>query len=161
MNKHNKAHRLRMATDICALRYQDGKLQILLIRRSKEPFKGFWALPGGRLEADESLDQCAVRELQEETGLYSKDIRHFATFSDPLRDPRERTISACYITWIDDDAKVKAGSDAVMASWFSTSSLPDLAFDHKKIIGTCLLTSQQLISRASNQKNSINNIHLS
>lgn len=132
------AHYLRMAADICALRRLDGDLQVLLIRRGKDPFKGCWALPGGRLEADENLDQCAVRELLEETGLHPESIRQFATFSEPQRDPRERTVSACYVAWINSTAKVQASSDAAAAGWFPVSSLPDLAFDHGEILETCL-----------------------
>lgn len=133
------AHYLRMAADICALRRLDNDLQILLIRRAKDPYKGCWALPGGRLEADENLDQCAVRELEEETGLRAENIWQFATFSEPLRDPRERTVSACYIAWIADSACAQAASDAAEARWFSFSALPELAFDHDKILEACLL----------------------
>lgn len=140
MSNMDKAHRLRMAADICALRRLDGDLQVLLIRRGKDPFKGCWALPGGRLEADENLDQCAVRELREETGLNPESIRQFATFSEPLRDPRERTVSAAYIAWIADTSEINAGSDATVAAWFSISSLPDLAFDHATILEACLST---------------------
>ena len=139
MSNTDKAHRLRMAADICALRRLNGDLQVLLIRRGKDPFKGCWALPGGRLEADKNLDQCAVRELQEETGLCPESIRQFATFSEPLRDPRERTVSAAYVAWIADTAEMKAGSDAAVAAWFPTSALPDLAFDHEAILKACLL----------------------
>jgi 8-oxo-dGTP diphosphatase len=138
MSAANKAHRLRMAADICVLHRLDGVLQVLLIRRAKDPFKGCWALPGGRLEADETLDQCAVRELREETGLHPKSIRQCAIFSEPRRDPRERTVSAAYVAWVDDISEMKAGSDAAVAAWFSTSSLPDLAFDHQMILETCL-----------------------
>jgi 8-oxo-dGTP diphosphatase len=138
MSNISSAHYLRMASDICALRRLDGELQILLIRRAKDPFKGCWALPGGRLEADENLDQCAVRELEEETGLKADSVRQFATFSEPLRDPRERTVSACYTAWIADDAVAQAASDATEVQWFSLSALPELAFDHDKVIEACL-----------------------
>lgn len=131
------AHYLRMAADVCALRRVNGELQILLIRRAKDPFKGCWALPGGRLEADENLDQCAARELEEETGLRAENIRQFATFSEPLRDPRERTVSACYIAWIAESACVRAATDAAEARWFPMSALPKLAFDHANILDVC------------------------
>ncbi len=140
MSAANQAHRLRMAADICVLHRLDGILQVLLIRRAKGPFKGCWALPGGRLEADENLDQCAVRELREETGLRPESIRQVATFSDPGRDPRERTVSAVYVARVAESAAVRAGSDAKEAVWFTVSSLPDLAFDHKTILETCLST---------------------
>jgi 8-oxo-dGTP diphosphatase len=127
-----------MAADICALRRLNGDLQILLIRRAKDPFKGCWALPGGRLEADENLDQCAARELEEETGLRAESLRQFATFSEPLRDPRERTVSACYVAWIADTACVQAATDAAEARWFSFRALPALAFDHAEVLTACL-----------------------
>jgi 8-oxo-dGTP diphosphatase len=133
------AHYLRMAADVCALRRVNGELQILLIRRAKDPFKGCWALPGGRLEADENLDQCAVRELEEETGLRAENIRQFATFSEPLRDSRERTVSACYIAWIAESACAQAATDAEEARWFPVNALPELAFDHAKVLKACLL----------------------
>jgi 8-oxo-dGTP diphosphatase len=131
-------HRVRLAADICVLRSMDGNQQILLIRRGNPPFKGSWALPGGRLEANETLDQCAIRELLEETDLNPTSIDHFANFSDPQRDPRERTVSAAYIAWVASDACPRAGSDAAQIRWFSTSALPPLAFDHDLIIQTCI-----------------------
>lgn len=135
------AHYARLATDICVFRQADVSLQILLILRKKAPFEGCWALPGGRLEADETLDQCAVRELQEETGLTPVFIQQFANFSDPQRDSRERTVSAAYIACAATDAVVVAGSDAAFARWFLITSLPALAFDHALILqeGLCAL----------------------
>ena len=132
------AHYLRMASDICALRRVNGDLQVLLIRRAKDPYKGCWALPGGRLEADENLDQCAARELEEETGLHAESLRQFATFSEPLRDPRERTVSACYIAWISEGACAQAATDAAEVRWFYFCALPELAFDHDKVLEACL-----------------------
>lgn len=140
MNLTFSGHYMRVAADICALRRSDGELKILLIRRAKDPFKGSWALPGGRLESDENLDQCAVRELEEETGLKVESIRQFATFSEPLRDPRERTVSACYLAWIADDADAQAASDATEVRWFSCNALPELAFDHDEVLKACLVS---------------------
>ena len=140
MKKPDTAHYVRLAVDICVFRKVDLDIQVLLIQRRKYPFQGSWALPGGRLEADESLDQCAVRELLEETGLHAISIRHFANFSEPHRDPRERTVAAAYIARVASDAEVVAGSDASMAKWFSTSDLPPLAFDHKQILQIALIS---------------------
>lgn len=138
MKKSGTAHYVRLAADICVFRSLDLDIQTLLIQRRKSPFQGSWALPGGRLEADESLDQCAARELLEETGLRAISLKHFVNFSDPVRDPRERTVAAAYIARVAIDAEVVAGSDASRAKWFSTSDLPPLAFDHKQILQTAL-----------------------
>lgn len=128
-------HLVRLATDICVFRHRDDLTEILLIKRLNPPFAGEWALPGGRLEAGENLDACAIRELYEETGLQPQTIEHFANFSDPDRDPRERTVSAVYIAMAGDNSdQAIAGSDAKDVRWFPLSSLPELAFDHELII---------------------------
>ena len=147
MSNINQVHYLRMATDICVLRRLDDDLQVLLILRAKNPFKECWALPGGRLDANENLDQCALRELREETGLRVDNIRQFAVFSEPLRDPRERTVSVAYVAWITNVSELKAGSDAAAAQWFSVSCLPDMAFDHAKILESCLSSVSKLTER--------------
>ncbi len=133
MGNAGSPHYVRLASDICVFKKSDSGLQLLLIQRRKAPFKGDWALPGGRLEADEDLDQCATRELLEETGLASVFIKHFANFSAPQRDPRERTVSAAYIAQASADAVISAGSDASRVAWVPVSSLPPWAFDHDQI----------------------------
>ena len=138
MNEKRPPHHVRLAADICVYRQAGDEIQFLLIRRAKPPFEGCWALPGGRLEADETLDQCASRELLEETGLRAVELRHLANFSEPMRDPRERTVSAAYIARVADDAKAVAATDAVAVEWFLTSSLPELAFDHHLILRKAL-----------------------
>jgi 8-oxo-dGTP diphosphatase len=138
MESRSAKHHLRMAADICVFRKKDSLLHILLIKRLKDPYKDLWALPGGRLESNESLDQCAVRELLEETGLTPVRIHHFSNFSSPDRDPRERTVSATYIAFVAGDAEAVHGSDAIQAAWFPVSSIPKLAFDHEDIIDICL-----------------------
>lgn len=144
MNNPVAALCVRLAVDICVFRRREAGHEVLLIRRDKAPFKGSWALPGGRLEADETLDECAVRELEEETGLRPGPLRHFANFSDPDRDPRERTVSAAYIARVASDAKVTAGSDAAAVAWFPVLELPPLAFDHRLILQEGFLALQQL-----------------
>jgi 8-oxo-dGTP diphosphatase len=128
-----------VATDICAFAVSGNDLAILLIRRSQAPFKDSWALPGGFLGEAETLDQCAARELAEETGLSQVDCRQFATFSAPDRDPRERVISVAYLAMVE-KARVRlaAGSDAAEASWFTVNKLPTLAFDHAAIVRRAL-----------------------
>jgi len=107
---------------------------ILLIRRLNEPFKGYWAIPGGFVDIDESLDAAAERELKEETGIENIRLQQFYTFGDPLRDPRHRTISVAYAGFDELNQTVSAGDDAADAEWFNLKELPLLAFDHQKII---------------------------
>ena len=127
-----------VASDIAIFMVADGALNLLLIRRKLAPFAGTWALPGGFLREDETLDACAARELQEETGLNGMFLRHFANFSDPNRDPRGRVISVAYfalIPWdVDEPDVLRASTDAEEAKWFPIDSLPELAFDHGEIV---------------------------
>ena len=109
-------------------------LKVLLIKRKNEPFRDQWALPGGFLEENETLAEGAKRELEEETGLKLEKFQQIGAFGTPGRDPRGRTISIAFLALIDIEAKVKASDDAVDSNWFSFNDLPDLAFDHQKII---------------------------
>jgi len=109
-------------------------LYVLLIQRKNEPFRDQWALPGGFLEENESMEEGAKRELEEETGLKIVKLQQVGAFGTPGRDPRGRTISIAFVGLINIEAKVKASDDAVDAQWFNLNDLPDLAFDHRKII---------------------------
>lgn len=114
-------------------------LKILLIQRSADPFAGRWALPGGFVDMDETIDTAAKRELQEETGLSKLYLEQLYTFGDPGRDPRDRVITVAYYALVKmSDFHPKAASDAKDVAWFSVSDLPRLAFDHPKIIATAL-----------------------
>ena len=108
---------------------------ILLIKRSKDPFINCWALPGGRVEStDKDLEQAAKRELFEETNLNS-DLKHFKTIGNNTRDPRGFSITSVFWTILKPEQTVKAGDDAIDFQWFYLNSLPDnIAFDHKEII---------------------------
>ncbi len=110
--------------------------RVLLIKRAQEPFVGKYALPGGFLDISETLEEAAVRELREETGLKNIQLVQIHTFSDPDRDPRERVISTAYGALINDNYpyQLRAGSDAAEANWFDLAHLPPLAFDHNIII---------------------------
>ncbi len=119
--------------------FSENKKEILLIQRAQEPFKQMWALPGGFIEMEETLEESAMRELEEETGLRRIPLKQLAAFGNPGRDPRGRTISVVF--WAEVKASqvnIKAGSDAAEAQWFSVSHLPVLAFDHQQIIETAL-----------------------
>jgi len=111
------------------------EISILLIKRKNEPYKDFWAFPGGFLEMDEKIADCAKRELQEETGLIVETV-HFVCMADkPDRDSRGRVLSGIFTTEIDrTNVQIKANDDASEACWFPISNLPDLAFDHSDIL---------------------------
>jgi len=115
------------------------ELKILLIRRKLEPFKGTWAIPGGFIQMDESLDDAAKRELREETGVKQLYLEQLATFGNPGRDPRERVITVAYFAIVNlFDHHVKADSDAEEAGWFPVEDPPELAFDHETILAAAL-----------------------
>lgn len=107
---------------------------VLLIRREGEPFKGFWALPGGFLDAEEPPAAAAARELSEETSITGVELRLVGVFGDPGRDPRGWTISIAFLAAVDSRVSAAAGSDASEARWHALDRLPPLAFDHARII---------------------------
>ena len=118
---------------------RDGDLQVLLIRRKRPPFEGAWAIPGGFVEIDETLEAAARRELQEETGLTGIALEQLYTFGDPGRDPRGRSITVAYFAAIPTASpNARAGDDAAEAGWWSIYNLPPLAFDHDKILSYAL-----------------------
>jgi 8-oxo-dGTP diphosphatase len=123
-----------LTVDIIVLRNVCTDPEILLIKRLKSPFKDSWALPGGFVDMDETLEQAALRELKEETGVNDIILNQFKAYSDINRDPRGRTISMVFIGISKIDIEVIAGDDAKEASWFSINNLPQLAFDHTLII---------------------------
>lgn len=126
-----------VTTDCVIFGFDGSKLNVLLIERGIEPYKGRWAFPGGFLNMDESAEEGALRELQEETGLTGAYIEQFHTFTDPKRDPRERVITIAYyaLVRIQD---VKGGDDAAKAQWFALDEVPQLAFDHDVILRKAL-----------------------
>ncbi len=118
---------------------ESNKMKVLLIQRGNNPYKGKWAFPGGFMEIDETAEQCARRELEEETGLKDVDIEQFYTFTDVKRDPRERVITVAHYALVK-LSEVKANDDADDAQWFSLDELPPLAFDHEEILNKALQT---------------------
>lgn len=124
-----------VTTDIVVFTLRDGAPHVLLIQRRHPPYQGHWALPGGFLDIDEDLEDCARRELAEETGVRDVALEQVHTFGRPGRDPRERVISVAYVTLLDADAvRPQAASDAAAVAWFAYDALPQLAFDHAEII---------------------------
>ena len=110
-------------------------LHVLLIERGVQPFLGMWALPGGFMRIDETVEECARRELHEEAGITEVYLEQFHVFSSVRRDPRERVVTVAFFAMVrKSDFELLAGDDAKNASWFEIDSLPPLAFDHSDII---------------------------
>jgi 8-oxo-dGTP diphosphatase len=127
---------VRVAVDIVIFTIQEGELRVLLVKRGIPPFAGQFAIPGGFVLENESLDQAALRELQEETGVTDVYLEQLYSFGDPVRDPRGRVISVAYFALVAADrSPLVAGSDASEARWLPVQKLPPLAFDHSKILG--------------------------
>lgn len=126
-----------VTTDCVIFGFDGSKLQVLLIERGIEPYKGRWAFPGGFLNMEESAEEGALRELQEETGLTGAYIEQFHAFTAPERDPRERVITIAYYALVRIQ-EVKGGDDAARAQWFGLDEIPPLAFDHDEILKMAL-----------------------
>ncbi|MCD8208100.1 MAG: NUDIX hydrolase [Bacteroidales bacterium] len=124
-----------VATDSVVFGFDGKELQLLLIERSSEVYNGCWALPGGFMRMDESVEECAMRELREETGVRDIYLEQFHVFSNPDRDSRERVISVAFVALVrKSDYRLIASDDAARALWFSVDELPPLAFDHEDIV---------------------------
>jgi len=123
-----------LTVDIVLFHRSGVDTEVLLIKRGREPFKGRWALPGGFVDEDESLEAAAARELREETGLRGIKLEQLAAFGDPGRDPRGHTVSVVFFGTVKNRRAVIAADDAAEAEWHSASHPPKLAFDHRKIL---------------------------
>jgi len=135
-----KKDRFYITADAAVFTILNKELKILLIKRKKEPFKGKFALPGGFVELDENLEDAVKRELEEETGVKDIFLKKLHAFGDVGRDPRGRVVTIPFLALIDGDkVKLHASSDAEFAKWHSVYSLPNLGFDHKKIISDALM----------------------
>lgn len=132
---------IRLAVDAIVFGYsQSDGVSVLLIKRKYEPFKNQWALPGGFVKQEESLEEAVKRELTEETGIKVNYLEQLYTFGEPDRDPRYRVVSVAYFLLVKSNKykKLKASSDAESAQWFSIKELPQLCFDHRKIVSTAI-----------------------
>jgi len=124
-----------LAVDCVVFGLDEGALQVLLIQRDAHPFAGRWALPGGFVHMDESLEQAARRELAEETGVRPAYLEQLYTFGELARDPRGRVVSVAYWALVKlSDHRTKAATDARDAAWFPAHGTPRLAFDHDRIL---------------------------
>jgi 8-oxo-dGTP diphosphatase len=131
--------RAALTVDCVVFGFDEGELKILLIQRGLAPFKGKWALPGGFVRVDETIDEAARRELSEETGLTNVFLEQLYTFGAVDRDPRERVVSVAYYALVQLAEHPAAGAtDASDAAWFAVAKLPALAFDHTQILQTAL-----------------------
>jgi 8-oxo-dGTP diphosphatase len=131
--------RAALTVDCVVFGFDEGELKVLLIQRALVPFKGKWALPGGFVHVDETLDDAARRELAEETGLENVFLEQLYTFGTVKRDPRERVVSVAHFALVKlSDYKAKAATDAAKAAWFPISEFPKLAFDHADIVAAAL-----------------------
>lgn len=134
------AEHVRVAVDMVVFTVRDAALNILLVKRGVPPFEGKYAIPGGFVREGESLEDAALRELYEETGVRDVFLEQLYTFGDPPRDPRGRVISVAYYALIaSDKLQLAAGADAAEAQWFPSNRVPSLAFDHTSILDTALV----------------------
>jgi 8-oxo-dGTP diphosphatase len=128
-----------LTVDCVVFGLDDDELKVMLIQRDQPPYEGEWALPGGFVRVDESLDEAAMRELEEETGLKRVFLEQLYTFGAVERDPRERVVSVAYYALVKlSDHKVQAATDARDAGWFGVHDVPTLAFDHAEILQMAL-----------------------
>lgn len=125
---------MKVAVDIVIFTIQESVLNVLLVKRRIPPFKDQFAIPGGFVLPEEGVDEAALRELREETGVADVYLEQLYSFGDPKRDPRGRVISISYFALISSDHQLMAGTDAAEASWWPVDQAPPLAFDHARIL---------------------------
>ena len=135
--------RAALTVDVVVFAFEEGverpELQVMLIERDLEPFAGRWALPGGFVHLDETIEEAARRELEEETGLRGLFLEQLQTFGAVDRDPRERVVSVAHYALANlEGHDVRATTDARSAAWFPVDDTPELAFDHERILRVAL-----------------------
>ena len=136
-NGHLRGHAI--AVDVVLFTIQGGTLKALLVRRQHAPYRGAWALPGGMVGAEESVDEAALRELQEETNIGNVYLEQLYTFGELNRDPRGRVITVAYYALVNwQQFQLKARQRVTEATWFPVRRLPPLAFDHRRIVDYAL-----------------------
>ncbi len=141
-----KYPRPMVTVDAVVFALDEDALDVLLVRRARDPYRGRWALPGGFVNIDETLEEAVERELEEETGLAGVSFYPLKAYSDPDRDPRGRNISFAFLALtLSFEGDIKAGDDAASARWFPASDLPDLAFDHGRIIEDAVVRLRELV----------------
>jgi len=137
-----------LAVDCVVFGLDDDDLKVLLIRRGMEPFIGRWALPGGFVHIDETVEEAARRELKEEAGIEPAVLEQLQAFSSLNRDPRERVVSVAHYALVKlSEHSVQAATDAKEAAWFAVDDLPALAFDHDAILETAITKLRAKVSQ--------------
>ena len=129
----------------CVVITKETEPKVLLIQRGNDPFKGYWAFPGGFMDMDETTEQCAFRELEEETGLVVTQLHQIGAYSKVDRDPRGRTITVAYLSVVEQPFAVQGQDDAAKAQWFPLSDLPELAFDHDEIMRNAIRKYKEIV----------------
>ena len=129
----------------CIVITREAEPKVLLIQRGNPPFEGGWAFPGGFMNMDETTEQCAFRELEEETGLKIGEVHQIGAYSRVDRDPRGRTITVAYLAVVDAPIAVIGQDDAAKAQWFPLSALPELAFDHDEIMRDAIKKYEEIV----------------
>ncbi len=160
--------RPQVTADIAVFTLDGDTLELLVVRRKHDPFAGSWALPGGFVDEDESLEHAAARELQEETGLDDVPMEQLGAFGDPGRDPRGHTVTAVYLAVVPrETSRVRAGDDAAEAGWVAVDALhldegtspppgkTSLAFDHARVVRLSLVRLHDLVSRPHEARTSL------
>ena len=124
-----------LTVDCVVFGYDEKDLKVLLIQRGVKPFRYAWALPGGFVHVEETLEEAARRELEEETGVRQVYLEQLYTFGQVERDPRERVVTVAYYALVKlSDHRIRAAADVRNTVWFSLCDIPTLAFDHEEIL---------------------------
>ena len=132
------AFKIRSETGDTYRHNSKSKLSILMVKRGEHPYKDMWALPGGFLKKDETVEECAYREIKEEANVSPVSLMPVGIFSNPNRDPRGRIISNAFLSIICDDVKPEGGTDAIEARWF------DVTFEETEGYFQLVLTSRDI-----------------
>ena len=130
----------------CVVITRETEPKVLLVQRGIAPYKDCWAFPGGFMNMDETTEECAIRELEEETGLKVPNVQQIGAYSKIDRDPRGRTITVAYLAIVDKPVDVKGQDDAANAAWFPITDLPHLAFDHNDIMHDAVILYGSIIT---------------
>lgn len=124
-----------IATDIVIFTIDEGELKVLMIKMKKDPFKGMWAVPGGLVRVNESVDDSAKKHLKNKTGVDNVYLEQLYTFGEVDRDPLGRVVSVAYFALIPNNSiALKTTEEYEKVDWFSIKKLPKLAYDHHKIV---------------------------